>query len=67
MSHYDDCYYEANKELFERIRKAEKYKKELIDNLSIGDMVRIMFSDFIAKKNESYVINLAEKYLHEQA
>lgn len=63
MGHYDDCYFEANRELIERANKAGKYRKEMLDNLSMSDMVGIMFADFIGKKNDSYVIYLAEKYL----
>ena len=47
MSHYSDCYYKANKELFERESKAERYRKEMLDNLGTYEMIRLMFADFI--------------------
>ena len=63
MSHYSDCYYEANKELFERESKAGKYRKEMLDNLGTYEMIRLMFADFITKKSDYDVIKIAEKYL----
>lgn len=63
MSHYSDCYYEANKNEFERERKAEKYRKEMLDNLGTYEMIRLMFADFITKKSDYDVIKIAEKYL----
>lgn len=63
MSHYSDCYYEANKDEFEREIKAERYRERMIDRLSMADMTRIMFTDFIAMKNNEDVIKIAEKYL----
>ena len=63
MSHYSDCYYEANKDEFERERKANKYRKEMLDNLAEYEMVRIMFADFLAKKSDYDVIGIAEKHL----
>lgn len=63
MSHYSDCYYEANKELFERESKANKYRKEMLDNLAEYEMVRIMFADFLDKKSDYDVIGIAEKHL----
>ena len=63
MSHYSDCYYEANKELFERASKANKYRKEMLDKLSINNMIRIMFADFLDKKSNYDVIGIAEKHL----
>ena len=63
MSHYSDCYYEANKELFERESKANKYRKEMLDELSINNMIRIMFADFLDKKSNYDVIGIAEKHL----
>lgn len=55
MSDYSDCYFEAN--------KAEKYRKEMIDNLAEYEMTRIMFADFLAKKSDSDAIDLVEKFL----
>ena len=63
MSDYSDCYYEANKELFERASKAGKYRKEMLDNLGTYEMIRLMFADFIAKKSDYDVIEIVEKYL----
>lgn len=63
MSHYSDCYYEANKELFERESKANKYRKEMLDELSINNMIRIIFADFLDKKSNYDVIGIAEKHL----
>ena len=63
MSDYSDCYYEANKELFERKSKAERYRKEMLDNLGTYEMIRLMFADFIAKKSDYDVIEIVEKYL----
>ena len=63
MSHYSDCYYEANKELFERESKANKYRKEMLDELSVNNMIRIMFADFLDKKSNYDVIGIAEKHL----
>lgn len=63
MSDYSDCYFEANKELFERESKAEKYRKEMLDNLGTYEMIRLMFADFITKKSDYDVIKIAEKYL----
>lgn len=63
MSHYSDCYYEANKEKIEQERKAEKYRKEMLDNLGTYEMIRLMFADFIAKKSDYDVIEIVEKYL----
>ena len=64
MSHYSDCYYQANKNEFERERKAEKYRKEMLDNLGTYEMIRLMFADFITKKSDYDVIKIAEKYLN---
>lgn len=63
MSHYSDCYYEANKEKIEQERKAGKYRKEMLDNLGTYEMIRLMFADFITKKSDYDVIKIAEKYL----
>lgn len=66
MSHYSDCYYEANKNEFERERKAEKYRKEMLDNLGTYEMIRLMFADFLYKKSDYDVINMVEKFLAEE-
>ena len=66
MSDYSDCYFEANKELFERESKAEKYRKEMLDNLGTYEMIRLMFADFIAKKSDYDVIDMVEKFLAEE-
>lgn len=50
MSDYIDCYYEANKEFFERKNKTERYRKEMLDNLGTYEMIRLMFTDFLYKK-----------------
>ena len=63
MSHYSDCYYEANKDEFERERKAERYRERMIDELPINTMIRIMFADFLDKKSDYDVIGIAEKHL----
>lgn len=63
MSHYTDCYYETNKEQIEQKRKAEKYRKEMLENLAEYEMIRIMFIDFLAKKSDYDVIEIVEKYL----
>ena len=63
MSDYSDCYFEAHKELFERERKAERYRERMIDELSINTMIRIMFADFLDKKSDYDVIGIAEKHL----
>ena len=52
MSHYSDCYYEAN-----------KYRKEMLDNLGTYEMIRLMFADFLDKKSDYDVIDMVEKYL----
>ena len=63
MSHYTDCYYETNKEQIEQKRKAEKYRKEMLENLAEYQMIRIMFADFITKKSDYDVIDIVKKYL----
>ena len=63
MSHYSDCYHEVNKELFERESKANKYRKEMLDNLGTYEMIRLMFADFLDKKSDYDVIGIAEKHL----
>ena len=63
MSHYSDCYYEANKEKIEQERKAEKYRKEMLDNLGTYEMIRLMFTDFLYKKSDYDVIDMVEKFL----
>lgn len=63
MSDYSDCYYEANKELFERERKAKEYKNRMLDELPTNTMIRIMFADFLDKKSDNDVIGIAEKHL----
>lgn len=63
MSHYSDCYYEANKDEFERESKANKYRKEMLDNLGTYEMIRLMFADFLDKKSDYDVIGIAEKHL----
>ena len=63
MSDYSDCYYEANKEFFERKSKAERYRKEMLDNLGTYEMIRLMFADFLDKKSDYDVIGIAEKHL----
>ena len=63
MSHYSDCYYEANKDEFERESKANKYRKEMLDNLGTYEMIRLMFADFLDKKSDYDVIDMVEKYL----
>lgn len=63
MSHYSDCYYESNKELFEKKRISEEYKNRMIDELPINTMIRIMFADFLDKKSDYDVIGIAEKHL----
>ena len=66
MSDYSDCYYEANKEFFERKSKAERYRKEMLDNLDTYEMIRLMFTDFLYKKSDYDVINMVEKFLAEE-
>ena len=66
MSDYSDCYYEANKEFFERESKAERYRKEMLDNLGTYEMIRLMFTDFLYKKSDYDVINMVEKFLAEE-
>lgn len=66
MSDYSDCYYEANKEKIEQERKAEKYRKEMLDNLGTYEMIRLMFADFLYKKSDYDVINMVEKFLVEE-
>lgn len=63
MSHYSDCYDEANKAKFERERKAREYRDRMVNELSWNKIIRIMFADFLAKKSDYDVIKLAEKYL----
>lgn len=63
MSDYSDCYYEANKELFEKKRISEEYKNRMIDELPINTMIRIIFADFLDKKSDYDVIEIAEKHL----
>ena len=63
MSHYSDCYYEANKDEFERESKANKYRKEMLDNLGTYEMIRLMFANFLDKKSDYDVIGIAEKHL----
>ena len=63
MSHCSDCYYEANKDEFERESKANKYRKEMLDNLGTYEMIRLMFADFLDKKSDYDVIGIAEKHL----
>lgn len=67
MGHYDDCYYEANKERFEREAKARNCRQRLVDELSHDDMIKIMFTDFIKKKDDYDSIKLAEEYLSEES
>ena len=66
MSDYSDCYFEANKELFERESKAGKYRKEMLDNLGTYEMIRLMFTDFLYKKSDYDVIDMVEKFLAEE-
>ena len=66
MSDYSDCYYEANKEKIEQERKAEKYRKEMLDNLGTYEMIRLMFTDFLYKKSDYDVIHMVEKFLAEE-
>ena len=66
MSDYSDCYYEANKEIFERECKADKYRKEMLDNLGTYEMIRLMFTDFLYKKSDYDVIDMVEKFLAEE-
>ena len=63
MSHYSDCYYEANKEKIEQETKAEQYRKEMLDNLGTYEMIRFMFTDFLYKKSDYDVIDMVEKFL----
>lgn len=63
MSHYSDCYYEANKEQFEQERKAEEYRERMIKELHWNKIIKIMFTDFIENKSDYDVIKIAEKYL----
>lgn len=63
MSHYSDCYYEANKDEFERERKARECRERMINELNWNKIIRIMFTDFIEKKSDYDVIKIAEKYL----
>lgn len=63
LSHYYDWYFKANKERFEKQRRTEEYKDRMIDELSTNTMVRIMFRDFLDKKSDYDVIDLAEKHL----
>ena len=63
MSHYSDCYYEANKGQIEQERKAREYRRIMVDELPMDNMIRIMFADFLARKSDWDVIRLAEKIL----
>lgn len=63
MSHYSDCYDKANKDEFERERKARECRERMINELNWNKIIRIMFTDFIEKKSDYDVIKIAEKYL----
>lgn len=47
---YSDCYYELHKDETERENKAKNFRKRLINEISIDDMIKSFFTDFISKK-----------------
>ena len=63
MSHYSDCYYEANKEQFEQERKAKECRERMIEELHWNKIIKIMFTDFIENKSDYDVVKISEKYL----
>ena len=67
MGHYDDCYYEAHKQEFERETKVRSCRKRLVDEISHDDMIKIMFTDFVKKKGDYEVIELGKEYLREES
>ena len=44
-------------------RKAEEYRKRMIDELHWNKIIKIMFTDFIKNKSDYEVIKIAEEYL----
>lgn len=62
MSGYSEDYYKLHKDEIERENKAEDYRKKLIDEISIDDMVKILFTNFIKKQDASEVIKIGKEY-----
>lgn len=63
MSDYSNSYYELRKNEIEREKRAKVLRKRLIDEITMDNMIRIMFTDFINEKNDCDTIKIAEKYL----
>lgn len=63
MSDYSDCYYELHKDEIERENKANNCRRRLINEISIDNMIKIIFVDFINKKDDYDTIKIAEEYL----
>lgn len=65
MSGYSDCWYDLHKGEIEKERKAQLYRDKMISELSSDEMIRIMFSDFIEKKDTFYVTDVGRIYFRE--
>ena len=63
MSDYSDCYYELHKDEIEKEDRANNYRERLVNEISHGDMIKIMFSDFIKKQGVIKTIKIGEEYL----
>lgn len=63
MSDYSDVYYELHKTEFEKERLATEYRRRLVSELSVNDMVKIMFSSHVESTKDYIILDLAEKYL----
>lgn len=63
MSGSSDNWFEMN---IEKENRANRYRENMTKELSINNMIRIMFEHHITKLSDSTVIKLGEQYLDRQ-
>lgn len=65
MSDYSDVYEKVYGDVYTTENLAKNLKERLINELSSEQMIKIMFTDFINKKHDNVIFNLAHNYLKE--
>lgn len=66
MSHYEEAYDKYHESERTRELSANRYRKQLSEQLPIEDMVRIMFTHYLHKCSSGKILELEEKYLKKE-
>lgn len=66
MSDYSDIWFEMDRAELERRFRANGLRKQMVKEISLDDMIRIMFEHHVSRLSASSVIKLSEQYLKTQ-